>query len=115
MIRCVEGNRFSAAVSHATQGTRFNGVATFAAQSAEIFPALSVAGDVAAMSARAARPGMPDTTKTDASGVNWLIRRTVSGSLKKRLQLVGGRVITPVMAWALTESQSLIGWHEKSV
>ncbi len=46
VIKCFENNRFSAAVSYATQGTRFNGVATAAAQAGEILPAFSVAADL---------------------------------------------------------------------
>jgi RHS repeat-associated protein len=113
VIRCFEGNRFSAAVSYATRGSRLHGVATFVAQSAEILPALSVAGDAAAMTAKAGRAGIGGTTKVEASGLNWLIRRTISGPLKGTLQAIGGKVITPVMAGAFaftTGYNAVQGW-----
>jgi RHS repeat-associated protein len=112
VFRCFENNRFSAAVSYATQGSRFHGVATFAAQSAEILPAFSVAGDIAATAAKAGWVGVGGPKQPYASGINWLIRRTVSGPLKGTLQKAVGR-INPALwgATAFTTGYNAVqGW-----
>jgi len=96
-LKCFESERFSADVSSLTKGTRLHGAATFLAQSAEIIPTLSVAGDAAAMTAKAARPGMLGTKETYASGA---VRGTLTAV---------GDIATPVLAgtFAFTTSYNV--------
>jgi RHS repeat-associated protein len=113
VIRCFEGNRFSAAVSHTTQGTRLNGAATFAAQSAEILPSLSVAGDIAATVAKAGREGFGGPKQPLASGINWAFRRVSKGSVRGFLvRQIGDRATNAfrVTAAFTTGYNAVQGW-----
>jgi len=83
VLRCFENNRFSAAVSYATQGSRFHGTATFLAQSAEILPSFSVAGDGLAMMRKSLKPGALGSKNRYASGLNMLFRKMAKGTLKE--------------------------------
>jgi hypothetical protein len=110
VIRCFEANRFSADISHLTEGTRLHGTATFLAQSAEILPTLSVAGDAAAIAAKGG--GALGTTNRYASGLNWAFRRAASGAARGSLTAVGD-VATPAMAVAFaftTGYNTAKGW-----
>jgi RHS repeat-associated protein len=112
VIRCSENNRFSAAVSYLTRGSRFHGVATFAAESAEILPTLSVASDVPATIGKAGRTGIGGTTEPYASGINWAVRRMATGAARGALTTVGGAATrTFAVTFAFTTGYNAVqGW-----
>lgn len=99
VIRCFERYRFSAEVSNLTQGSRFHGAATLAAESAEVLPSFSVRLDAIAMAKKAGRTGIGGPKQPYASGINMLIKRMAGRAVLKTSGNIATRVMAPMFAF----------------
>ena len=76
--------------------TRFHGAAQGVAEFLEIGPPVSLAGDGAAATLKAARSGIGGPANRSASGLNWAFRRMATGSVRGTLSKFGN-VVSPVL------------------